>query len=104
MRAGRWNTSTRSPISIASLIWWVMNIAVLLFCRTSRMNSTRRSRAVISSSEEKGSSHSKISGSTAKAGDVDIAVGGHRSRAFLAEESCATDGAVKGKGYGIDYK
>ncbi len=71
MRAGRCNTSTRSPISMASLIWWVMNTAVLPFCRTSRTNSARRSRAVISSSEENGSSQSKSSGSTAKARAID---------------------------------
>ena len=38
-----------------------MNTAVLPFCRTSRTNSARRSRAVISSSEENGSSHSSSS-------------------------------------------
>src|SRR4029453_7338928 len=44
-----------------------MNAAVLPFCRTSRTNSARRSRAVISSREENGSSHHRRSGSAAKA-------------------------------------
>ena len=38
-----------------------MNTAVLPFCCTSRTNSARRSRAVISSSDENGSSHSSMS-------------------------------------------
>src|SRR6187549_150997 len=61
----------RSPTSIASLIWWVIKTAVLPLCFTSRTNSARKSRAVISSSEEKGSSQSRMSGSTAKARAID---------------------------------
>ena len=52
---------------MASLIWCVMKTAVLPFCRTNRTNSLRRSRAVISSSAENGSSQRSNSGSTANA-------------------------------------